>query len=95
MKRDNDSAMPDRYAIVHLSRQELEQLLQLPAGLRIVGVRDDWARIGVRIMVEGEALEPVDKRMEPPTLHGTWHYNTGTGTLRWEFPVDALKETSA
>jgi hypothetical protein len=79
-----------RRAIVQLSQQDLERLLQLPDGMTIVGVRDDWARFGVRVLIEGGFLDEVPEEVEPPVLHGTWTRNLVT--LRYEWRRDMSPE---
>jgi hypothetical protein len=55
-------------------------------------VTDDWPRHGVRILIEGDVLDPVDERTEPPTLFGAWHYDRATGRTRWESPSPAAQD---
>jgi hypothetical protein len=83
-----------RRAIIKLSQQEVERLVRLPDGLQVVGVTDDWPRHGIRILIEGDVLDPVDERTEPPTLFGTWHYDRATGRTRWEAPFTAAQDPS-
>lgn len=57
-----------RRAVAFLSEQQIARMLALPEGLRVAGVRDDFVRNGVSVLVEGNALDPVPENVVPPDL---------------------------
>lgn len=57
-----------RRALAFLSEQQIAQVLALPEGARVIGVRDDFQRMGVLVMLEGDAYEPVSEACEPPRV---------------------------
>lgn len=57
-----------RRVLAFLSAQQIETMLALPEGARMVGVRDDFMRNGVLVMVEGDTYEPVPEAANPPEL---------------------------
>lgn len=70
MTKDRDR----RRAIVFVGEDVLCRILDLPPSLRIIGVKADWERMGVQIMVEGDDLDVVHPGTEPPTLPGSWEF---------------------
>jgi hypothetical protein len=72
-----------RRAIVLLSDEIIERILDLPDGLRIVAINADFRRMGVEVMVEGDRLDPVAPATMPPTLAGEWDWNAEAQRLRW------------
>lgn len=57
-----------RRAVVRLTEQHIAHLLQLPEGMRVLGVRDDFLSLSVLVMVEGEQLAPVADNAALPML---------------------------
>ena len=57
-----------RRALAFLSAQQIEAVLALPEGARVVGVRDHFTRNGVLVMVEGDMYEPVPEAANPPEI---------------------------
>ena len=57
-----------RRVLAFLSAQQIECMLALPEGARVVGVRDDFTRNGVLVMVEGDMYEPVPEAANPPEI---------------------------
>jgi len=64
--------MDARRAVVKVPEQMLHALLALPPGYTIVGVRDDWASNGIRVLVTSPDLDEVPPEVEPPLLAGSW-----------------------
>lgn len=58
----------NRRAVAFLGQQHIERMLALPEGVRVLAVRDDFQRCGVSVLVEGDALEPVDEGCVLPDL---------------------------
>ena len=76
-----------RRAVIPVPQRIFEELIQLPPGFTIVGVRDDWTRNGVLVLVEGEQLAPVPDEVETPRLFGgTWRYEDGR--MYWTPPPE-------
>lgn len=65
---------PRRAGQVMLGHAELHQLLGVPDGLRITGMRHDQALSQLILTVEGEALREVREGCEAPILAGHWDY---------------------
>lgn len=63
-----------RRAIIFLSEEDLKHILNLPEGCTVQGVRDDFHRNGVQILINGLSLEPVAVGAVPPTMHMTREY---------------------
>ena len=65
------AARPGR-AVIFLGDQILEELLHLPEGMRIVAVSHDFARLGVLLGVESDALPARSEGAVATELGGTW-----------------------
>jgi hypothetical protein len=57
-----------RRAVVFLGASDVARMLALPEGLHVVAIGDDFTRSGVRVLVEGESLDPVPEAVEAPRL---------------------------
>jgi hypothetical protein len=60
-------------AVVTLPIGTLEDFLDLPKGVHLAGVRDNWHSLGIDLLLEGAAL-PVDEHAPgtaPPQLYAT------------------------
>lgn len=55
-----------RRAIGFLGARDIARLLNLPDDVHVVGVRDDFIRDGVLVMLESESFDPVPVECEPP-----------------------------
>lgn len=67
-----------RAAVVRIGPEELAQLLSLPQGWSVIGVRDDWLRDSILVKVTGPdaptitpgaypyEIRPVEMHYEPP-----------------------------
>lgn len=81
---------PRRIATVQLTEQMIAHLLGLPEGVRIIGVRDEFASMSVLVMVEGEQLKVCPPGAMPERLAGSWvHERTDAGesVLRYVPPT--------
>lgn len=47
-----------RRAVAFLGQQQIERMLALPEGVRVLAARDDFQRCGVSVIVEGPSLDP-------------------------------------
>lgn len=57
-------------ALIHLTPDQLEQLLDLPDGYEVLYVGGDTLRSSVVIVVSSDDLAPVPPGSEPPALAG-------------------------
>lgn len=57
-----------RRAVAFLSAQQVERVLSLPEGVRVVAIRDDFLRNGVLVLVQGGNLAPVPEDVTPPEM---------------------------
>jgi hypothetical protein len=58
-------------AVVTLRIEDVEKFLDLPEGVSIAGLRDNWQMLGIDVLLEGSNL-PVEEHVpgtEPPHLH--------------------------
>jgi hypothetical protein len=78
--------MGTRRAIVQIDEQVLQALLEMPQGLRVLGVQGNWRNVGIDVMIEGPELEEVSHNTEPPILRGAWEFDEKTRKLRWVPP---------
>jgi hypothetical protein len=60
-----------RCAIAFLGANQVAALLGLPEGIRVVGIRDDFQRDGVLVMLEGDSLELTPPECVPPNYTGS------------------------
>ncbi len=81
-----ESSTERRRALVLLDEQLIANILGLPEGVRVIGIRDDFARLGVMVMVEGDSLDPVPEGVEPPRLRGEWEYLADEQRVRYTSP---------
>ncbi len=78
------SAQPERRrAVVRITEQMITAMLDLPDGIRVVGVRDDFIAMGVLVMVEGDGLDPVPSGAVTPDLPGYWRWPERGGRPRF------------
>lgn len=85
---ETDMSSPDHTrprVLVFLSETDLARLLRLPGGQYVAGVRDDFPRMGMQILVEGDGLAPVPLGTTPPEI------NNG----RWWVPIDIRDKAPA
>lgn len=80
----------DHRAAIRLSRQTLERLLMLPAGMVVVGIQSSVDPVSFRIVVQSRQLPAVDPVVEAPPLDGGWGYEVytapdGVPYYRWRF----------
>ena len=68
---DAEQTRPGR-AVIFLGGQTLEGLLSLPDGMRVVAVSHDFARLGVLLGVESDALPSLPEGCVPEELGGSW-----------------------
>lgn len=57
-----------RRAVAFLSAQQVERVLSLPEGVRVVAIREDFLRNGVLVLVQGGNLAPVPEDVTPPEM---------------------------
>jgi hypothetical protein len=78
-----------RRAIVRLSEQLLAGILDLPEGVHVVGVRDDFLSTSVLVLIEGDALdvEPTPIGCHPPDLRIDMRWDADEQRLRFIPPV--------
>jgi hypothetical protein len=57
-----------RRAVAFLGAEQVARMLALPPGVHVVAVGDDFLRNGVRVLVEGDALDLVPEDHEAPRL---------------------------
>lgn len=55
-----------RRAIGFLGASDIERLLDLPEGVHVVAVRDEFLRDGVSLLLEGDMFEPVPEDAVAP-----------------------------
>jgi hypothetical protein len=55
-----------RQAVAFLGSDDVARMLALPEGVRVVAIRDDFVRDGVRVLVEGELFDSLEPGMEAP-----------------------------
>lgn len=70
---------PSRFATKHralivLGEDVMARMLQLPAGVRVVTVRDNWPADGVAILIEGPDLPEQAEASEPVRLRPVLTY---------------------
>ena len=75
----------NRRAIIRLGENEIRALLNLPDGMRVIGVNANWPMSAVDVMVEDDRLSEVAPHMEPPILAGRWEMN-GDGSAAFIAP---------
>jgi hypothetical protein len=78
-----------RIAIVRLDERILHAILELPEGVRIVGLRDDFLTNSVLLRLEGDALpvEPTPPGAYPPDLRVEFTYDAEEQRLRFTPPL--------
>ena len=76
-------------AIVRLSEQMIAAILELPEGVRVCGVRDDFMSMSVLVCVEGDALpvEPTPEGACAPELPVEYSYDVVEQRLRFKSPL--------
>lgn len=79
-----------RRALIFLGEDVIAHMLGFPEDLRVAGIRDDFMRNGILVMVEGESLEPVPVNAQPPWLAGAWEYDAESDHMRYVKPFDRL-----
>jgi hypothetical protein len=57
-----------RRAVAFLGADQVARMLALPPGMHVMAVGDDFLRNGVRVLVEGDALDLVPEGHEAPRL---------------------------
>lgn len=72
-----------RRALILLSEDVIAHMLDFPEDLRVAGIRDDFMRNGILVMVEGESLEPVPANAQPPWLAGAWERDAESDRMRF------------
>lgn len=45
-----------RRGVVLITEEDIAAMLHVGEGQRVIGVRDDWARMGIQVMIEGPGL---------------------------------------
>lgn len=81
-----------RLALLHVSDQQLERLLRLPADVTIRGLTVDHLRSAVTFVVESDRFEPTLEAAEPPALIGNVESGVdGAGVVTQRVTWDGLE----
>lgn len=71
--------MPRRVAVVNITEQMIASMLDLPEGVRVIGVRDNFLTMSVHVMLEGDALPERDPSTYPVQLGVAWDHGAVKG----------------
>lgn len=77
-----------RAVVLRVSTQILEELLQLPADVRVTGISPDPVRDTLDFRLESERFEPVDHACHPPEVRAVITRGEGGSSVLFAAPID-------